>query len=436
MANELYTLQGTKGWTSPGRSPIGATTTTPVDPNPPVTPVDPTLDPVPPQSRQLPDYPSVKWSSLYVAGDTVQQTLARLNDWKVIEMPSDEILFEFSDFTMASANFGLFRSYCLGFIGQGRNGTRFRIKPNSSTQVAKVPVQTTGQSNPLTFARVGQSGVNYQQIVANLSMIGTDQPPSANNGGKPHDYSGLLNYYGVNSIYQNLFIQGMPGDYNYPPGETFQLNDYKGIGTIYRDIEVSGWNEAGTTRVGGSPFGHNGSVNSYMEDCYFHDSRVSSLTYGMAGSATTGTSSASGTTRRLKIERNANHVEASGQGFSCINHEGASGKFLHAYPTLYLGTGVGDATMQWDDSHVTMSSNRENCTMTIDHVAWKGGYTLYNGAFVVKMPKNYNGIANSQTTPPVVIDSQGRTLAPYVITAAPKSLLPIDITKQYILNQA
>jgi hypothetical protein len=372
-----------------------------------------------------------------VSGDTVPQTINRLNRAAVIEMPSDEIEFDFNDFTQASNQMGIYRSYCLGFIGQGPTKTRFRINPNSSTQVAQVPTQASGASNPLTLMRVGQELIGPQQICANFSLIGTDQPVSVNNEGFPHNYSGLLNYKGTGAIYQNLFIQGCPGNWNAPPGETFQLNDYRGTGNIYRDIEVSGWNEAMTRRVGGSPLGTNGSTNTYIEDCWFHDSFVSSLTFAMAGSATTGTATMNPTVRRVTVERNAMHGSGlPGTGFSVVNLEGVGGNITYAYCNFRLSAAPGDPDPDWASAHVSYSSARETSTLTLDHISWSGGYPPYRGALCVKVPNQYAGVTNLASKTPTVIDYAGRTLQPYPIYGYSSAYINIDITKQYVLNLA
>jgi hypothetical protein len=451
MSTQVYTLaaDGTGKWSSPGRKRIPEDVVIitppvdppvdPTDPTDPTTPTNPTGDPIAPQDRTLPDMPTVKFESLYRAGDTFAQTVSRMSTYAVLEFGSDR--YEFDDFSILG-QFGFFRSFVTGLAGQGRgsNGTQIAMRPNTSTQVAKVPVQqAAGASNPLTFARVGMepaSGRTSQWLVHDLQLIGSNQPPSPNNNNQPHDYSGILNYYGRQSIYQSVLVKGMPGDYNAPPGETFQINDYKGINTIYRDVEVDGYNETGD-RVGGSPLGFNNTVGGYIEDCYFHDSRVSSLTFSFSGSHTNAAAATRDVqTRRVKIERNANHRDASGQGFSCINHEGVLGSVLHAYSDLSLGTAPGDPAMQWDDAHITMYSSTGDIPFTMDHVKWAGGYSYYGGCFIAKMPKTYVGTPNTQVTPPTVIDRAGRKLTPRVISRAPSSLLSIDPTKEFILLNA
>jgi hypothetical protein len=441
MSSQVYTLaaDGTGKWSSPGRKRIPEDVviiTPPVDP-PPVDPTIPT-DPTPPTSRALPDLPHVTFESLYRTGDTFQQTIARLTSYAVIEFGSDR--YEFSDFTAASATMGFFNSKVIGYAGQGRgsSGTQIAIRPNSSTQVTKVPVQqAAGASNPLTFARIG-AGPSYltQFVVHDLQLIGSNQPPSANNENQPHNYSGLLNYWGRQSIFQSLLIRGMPGNWNSPPGETFQINDYKGINTVYRDIEVDGYNETGD-RVGGSPLGFNNTVGGYIEDCYFHDARVSSLTFSFAGSHTDAAAATQNVeTRRVRIVGNANHSSTSGKGFSCINHEGVAGYVKHYWADVSLATSPGDPAPQWDDAHITLTSSTSNADFLMDHVKWAGGYSRYGGAFIAKMPKTYVGAPSTQTKPPVVTDVQGRSLAPRYITTAPSAPLNIDITREYVLLNA
>jgi len=62
------------------------------------------------------------------------------------------------------------------------------------------------------------------------TLAGTDQPDGPN--GEPHNYSGLVDYFGTNSTYSHMKVLGVPGDWGSPPGETFQFASYRCNGDV------------------------------------------------------------------------------------------------------------------------------------------------------------------------------------------------------------
>lgn len=419
MSTQVYSPVDGK-WSSVDRAVI--------DPNPPVVIVPPDpgedpnpgvpgTDPTPPLSRQLPDLPTIKYTDLYRSGDTFQDTIARIPDPRVLLLPSGD--FSYSDF--GPYNFGLYAERSgvgtlIGIGGEGEKQTRIGIKENSSTKVDLV----TAKGNPLTQVRIG---ARRQTLCYGFTLYGTDQPRSTYNENRPHNYGGLINYMGIDSYFVNIKFEGAaPGNWNAPPGETFNLNNYKDVRTRVLDCEVTGYNPAGA-RVGGSPIGGNNSTDMWVEDCWFHDSYVSGVTWSFTGVPTNEAAISSGvTTHRLRVEHNANTVLATGKRFAVFNHENVGGPVRHHYSYMQA-----DNSYEWNFGFVAMNNLLfDNPDFQIIEPTWVGGPPKNNGMFSVSMPYRYavgygDGM-NRQVTPPKVIKN-GRELKPLRIRGNPSATL-------------
>jgi hypothetical protein len=404
-------------WSAVGRNPIDPNPTAPVDP----TPVDPNpgvpgADPTAPLSRQLPDLPTVKYTDLYRTGDTLQRTIDRMTTAAVLEFPSGEFLYD--DF--GPYGYGLFTNgpgRLRGISGQGAKQTRIGIRKGSSTKVAQV----TATSNPLTQVRIGS---REQTLCHDFTLFGTDQPISSVNENRPHNYGALVNYMGVDSYFVGLKFEGAgPGNWNAPPGETFSgINNYKDVRTRVLDCEMTGYNPEGS-RVGGSPIGGNNSTDMWVEDCWFHDSYVSGVTWSFTGVPTNIDAISRGvTTHRIRVEHNANHTLSAGKRFAPLNHENVGGKVQHHYAYLQA-----DNSYEWNFGFVAMNNLLfDNPDFQIIEPTWVGGPPKNNGMFSVSMPYNYaqgyNDGINKQVTPPRVVKN-GRDLKPLWIKGNPSQTL-------------
>lgn len=415
----------------------GAITTAPVV-TPPETTTnvwdgDPTLG--------LPSFPTVNYTSLYQSGDSVSQALARLNTYAVVLLPNgfDE---EFSDFAFAS-NFGIFNRYLMGIGGSSPTQARIRLKPLSSTKASSVPPQgdpSVLTTNSLYLARFGQVGEGTSSATPEayrhtylygFTLEGTDQQINVNSGNRPHNYGGVMNYLSNGSIWQNMkFVAPSYGHWGWQPGETFGINDYKGNGNIYRRIEVDGRNAAGVLR-GASPLGGNASQNITLEDCYFHDSYVSGLTWSFTGDvSSTGSATNGVTTRRVKVERNGNHSFTTGQTFTGFNHENVLGAVRHYNPNISTLD-----TRSWAANHMVFNNVLiDNTNIRVEEPVVSGGWPAYKGAFTVSFPGGLGGMTNKQATAPVVIRN-GVTLAPYHVYSNPGTtpLANLNPATQYVI---
>lgn len=312
------------------------------------------------------------------------------------------------------------------------------IDPMTSTKASLVPTQATnGATNPFALMRLGpnNSSGGTQVIIDGLTLTGTVQPPSASNSSKAgHDYHGLSVYWGRGAkILNSTFIAAAWGDWNSPPGETFQIMGYRDTDTYISNVEVDGRTGDGT-RVGGSPAGFNASTRPVIEDSYFHHSLVSSLTYSTAGSAPSAANATSDpTTRRVRIEHNANTKMASGYRFTAINHEHVLGTITHELPKIIIDWSEWTASHMWFGTW--LSSAKIN--ITINPAEISGGYTNAQGCFTIAVPKLMNGQPNQQKLADITVrDHTGKKLKPYVITKQHSTAMPINKTTHYVINNS
>lgn len=396
----------------------------------------------------LPDQPTVNYVDFYQQGDVLRTTLGRIQSYlegrgtgvdgyAAVRFPSG-FDGEFADFPMAGTNkFGLFFSRVSGFLGPSAAEVRIRLARGSST------VGTLGTMLRLADGRTLQA-LGLKNIHYGYTLQGTVQPSQTYpQGGAtgPQLYSGVVYYYGRGAITQKVKYEGPScGNWNSPPGETFSINDYKGIGCIWRGVEVTGYDADGN-RWGGSPFGGNNSDQSLLEDCYFHDAKVSSATWSFAGSVSS--PSTRPTTRRLKVERNGNTVQSSGQRFPGFNHENVGTSVRHYHPDISVDLGnLWDANHMTFDSHPDGAGNNDDIRVYLkDTASWNTLHPRYMGCFVVKIAKTYAGRPNAQTSAPRVFlgsDAAGNggvELTPYWHTtgAAPTANLPVSPTTHYVI---
>lgn len=380
----------------------------------------------------------VNYTDLAQPGDNFGVALARLTSPAIVNVPAG--LYELVDFD-PNTHYSCLATNCLGIWGAGIDKTIIQMRPGSSTQVALVPVQSTKASNPLTLMRLSKDHILSQ----GFTLSGTDQPIDPNTG-KPHLYSGLLNYMnggnnsgpGVGSQLFDVKITGIPGNNNSPPGETFANNLYKDTNSVLVRVEVDGfiweWSDATTktkgNQVGGSPNGCNNSVGPKFYGCNFHDTLVSGMTYSFSGSDT----DMAVVTRNIEtndviVANNANHSLANGQKFSGTNHENVYGSIRHNRPNITL---TDLALSQWDAAHMSFNSRLgDNADIIITDPVWHGSYSHFNGCFTLSTGINYDSVPNTQTTAPTVI-LNGVTLTPHRFTSNPGTVqTQLDPARDY-----
>lgn len=360
--------------------------------------------------------------------ETFAQTIVRQTTGRprIIHVPAG--LYELIDF--GPQDYALIAVDCLGIIGDGIDQTIIQMRENSSTKVARVPKQTVGGSNPLTLVRLSKDHV----LSMGFTLSGTDQPIDPNTG-KPHMYSGWLNYITTNSKMADVKITGIPGDWYSPPGETFANNFYKDVNTEATRIEVDGfiwkWTSPTTkvkgNRVGGSPSGRNNSINHKEFGCYYHDGLVSGFTSSYAGASNSMAATTQGVfTDHVVIENQANWSFAQGKTFPGMNHENVYGKILHQAPNIKM-----TSYPQWDVAHMVFDSQLgDNTDITIIDPIWDSSYPRFGGMFTIKTGINYNGVPNTQATAPKLIIG-GNLCTPHRYASNPSTTQNFDITRNY-----
>jgi hypothetical protein len=251
----------------------------------------------------------------------------------------------------------------------------YTIAPMSSTKASAIPAQATnGATNPFALLRLGpnNSSGGTQVVIDGLTLTGTKQPWSGANPAKAgHNYHGLAVYWGRKAIIRNsTFVAAAWGDANSPPGETFQIMGYRDTDTHISNVEVDGRTPDGS-RVGGSPLGFNGSTRPLIEDTYLHHSLVSSLTFSTAGGTpSTASATSDPTTRRIRIEHNANTKMATGYRFTGINHEHVFGHIRHFMPTIQIDWS------EWTASHMFFGTwlSSAKIHIVVDPASISGGH--------------------------------------------------------------
>lgn len=380
------------------------------------------------QLPPLPDFQSVNYTDLYQSGDSFQQTISRLTADRVIVLPNgfDEVINGFGQINY----YGVFHPNLLGLVGPARNQSRLLLAPLSSTQAQRnaIPSQAAGGSNPLTVMRIGMG--RGRNILAQLTIEGTDQAPLAINDDMPHNYSGFNCFQWTDGLVQDVLLKGASaGNYHYPPGETFAMNDYKGLRTTFRALEVDGVTTAGR-RGGGSPLGANNSIDILLEDCFLHDALVSGLTFSYTGSYTNAAAATRGvTTRRCKIKDNANWSNVTGRRFGALNHENVYGPILHEYLDIHMAN-----LYNWNSGHLAFAHWFEDVPdIQIIEPSWsEQSAPRNNGMFTIAIPTNFNGSPNRQTTVPKVVKN-GIELIPVHIYGQPSSVLPQSPTTHFVV---
>lgn len=413
MPYEVYSRKTGK-WVSPGRPDILDTASTTARVQGIVLAGTPVGSTPPPLATDLPSLAEINWSSLSPAPrENMNNVLGRMTSNARVVMPEDQ--FEIIG-DSATNQYGVFAPKALGFRGAGIGKSIVQLAPDSYVNQTAPPGSS---GNGMIRFGPNNSATRVQTSLSDMTFIGADQHTSA---GVQLLYAGLFNYYGQDSLWENLKLLAMSrGGGNSPStGETFAINSFHDINSRYINIEVDGRNADLSQRIGGSPFGCNGSINVYLQDCYFHDSQFSGLTFSVAGSAASPTHII--TTLRVKVSQNANHSPiVSGGRFSGFNHEFVTGAISHTLPDITL-----DNATLWDTNHMDFGgTNGDNPDILIDSPIWHGiGPTWANGAFVVKMYQD-------QVTPPAVKNTDGSLKTPVIVTGQNPPHQNIDPLTQY-----
>ena len=152
-----------------------------------------------------------------------------------------------------------------GLQGAGSGRTIIAMTPHTSTHKDDVPTApfTTNPLNLLTT-----TGGSPQ--LGGFTLQATPQD---------HLYNGLRVGQATGLRASDIAVTGVPGSANYPPGETFAINDWRTVGSVWTRISVDG---AG---IGAAGLGANSSRDLTIRDSTFTGLRYSA---GLALWQTTG----------------------------------------------------------------------------------------------------------------------------------------------------
>jgi hypothetical protein len=254
---------------------------------------------------------------------TFAQVLAAVPQGNILTLPAGTFTIG-SDFP-ASQNYAclVVPSNVAGIWGSGTSSTILQMAPNSSTAAGAVPT-ATGTSNPCVLIYRGSGSFTFK----NLQVLGTPQG---------HFYGGVQFYpdagsghYMTGVVVDTVkFVNTAPGNANFPPGETVQLEYNWCDGSQTLNCEMDGRNPSTGAPTSASPLGNNNCTNSYVQDTYCHDSIASMPTYYRCTDIHT--------VRLRSILNGSGNGNYSGCG---INHEQCDGTILHESPDLEPGYGV------------------------------------------------------------------------------------------------
>lgn len=128
-----------------------------------------------------------------------------------------------------------------GLVGAGSGHTVIGMTPGSSSHAGRVPTAPY-TTNPLDLLSVtGES-----PTLSGFTLAGTDQG---------HLYNGLRVGDTTNLHASDIAVTSVPGATNYPPGETFGINDWRTRGSDWSHVTVDGHG------VGAAGFGVNNSAD-------------------------------------------------------------------------------------------------------------------------------------------------------------------------------
>jgi hypothetical protein len=380
----------------------------------------------------LPDLPTYNLVDLYQSGDKFMDVVKRMPSRRHLVLP-DGYESELVGFSEGNSTIAAYHPNLRGIYGPGKDKAQLTLRPMSSSEASRATItsQASGGTTQLTLMRIGLmqgTAADRQSVLYGFTLNGTDQAVMAESENQPHRYQGINIYGGINSVMRNVKVTGVPGHWNSPPGETFQIQGYKDRGTKLYDVEVDGFNVAGR-RVGSSPFGGNNTIDSEIVDLYGHDGYVSGLTWSFAGSHTNIDSASSNViTRRAKMHWNANHTLAGGKRFTGINHENVMGFVRHYNPEFHIAN-----MTEWNVGHVAINNYlNDNPDIQIIEPVWFESPPRNNGCFTITIQKSYAGGPQAQTSVPRVIKN-GVELIPYHIYAPPGSMLPVDPAKHFVV---
>ena len=194
--------------------------------------------------------------------------VARLAPAPTLTLPSG--VFECRGFAQSLGYIGFLIPPNVSVIGSGR-GTIMRVAANTTTreQIDRwvPPDLPLGPTNSLQVVRVVAGGSPI--TLANLCIEGT--PQTIPGTGRAITFHGLNVANCLNPTLSDLYVHGVPGHLNSPPGETFAVSILGGSGASLYNVEVDGRVVGGTRKVGGCGIGVNSTSGVVLYGCSTHD---------------------------------------------------------------------------------------------------------------------------------------------------------------------
>lgn len=365
--------------------------------------------------------PYVTYESLYVAGDTVTAALARLRTPAIVTFPVGR--FEQADFNAGYQSAINIPKMCRGIIGSGRGtlggsgGTVFAPTANSASAATLALLPAQGSGTSYSVAILKQLDGSGPLHLANFRVEGTAQRTvsgQTSTWSTPREfcYSGLNIYHpGGGVTIRNVLSGGWVGDNGAPPGETFGIAINGGAGpSAYRHL-IEDCEADGRRVVGGPPLGAGGiwfgnCVDSIMRRNNTHHTRYGSTILFQTFDS-----------QMIDCVMGSAADPVSAWPFNC---EYTSGNVVKN-AVLNKGQASGGV-------HITHSNYANQDGSGTQFTMTRNGriYSASNGSLKVVSPK-WNAIsygpelwvetwtltADSQITPPLVVQSDGVTHVPY-----------------------
>lgn len=194
--------------------------------------------------------------------------VARLASAPTLTLPNG--VFECRGFAQSLGYIGFLIPPNVSVIGSGR-GTIVRVAANTVTREQAdrwvPPDRPLGPTNSLQVMRVVAGGSPI--TLASLCIEGTPQITPGT--GRAVTFHGLNVANCLNPTLSDLYLRGVPGSLNSPPGETFAVSLLGGSGASLYNVEVDGRVVGGTRKVGGCGIGVNSTSGVVLYGCSTHD---------------------------------------------------------------------------------------------------------------------------------------------------------------------
>ena len=352
----------------------------------------------------------VRYEDLYVSGDNLQQTINRVTSNKILTFPEGEFAIPnnfpngyYDGVRLGSGSWG---AACRGLSGSGPN-TSFSM---ATSNLPKWTSTATADPYMLIDAIGPSSSARISVEFSNFSIRGTDLGQ-----GNEYPYQGLRLEKCTNSLIENVFISGITGTMNYPPGETGSVNLFDCVGSSWdnpavtiNNLEVDG--RRGGVKVSSSPVMINACKYMIFNSPYLHHARC-----GGGGLAWWWCEDG-------QVNNGRSEHIGSGTGTQtgyCFNHE-ESTRITYDNPIMVCGRGQpGDSP---SSLHMSLNSatgtggpywgdaEAPDCILTVNNPTWDAT-AVGGGQFCVETWNQ--GAANRQHTAAVVTGANGFPL-PYV----------------------